>query len=86
MPAKKLRPRFKPIDEDAEIYHHYEYSPTEFGLFDDADDGSPVMIGSRNLIDAMIRKLPKNITIFYYKRHQLGYWEKKMIYNGDKNK
>jgi len=82
MDTKKVRPKLKPIDPFAKFYHHYEYSVSEFGLFDDADDGTPVVVGSRNLVDAVIRQLPKHITIFYYKKHSAGYWEKKMIYKG----
>lgn len=82
MLSKQVKPKIKPIDKNALYYHHYEYSAADFGLFDDADDGTPVMVGSRNLVDSVIRKLSKNVTIFYYKKNTKGYWEKKMIYNG----
>ena len=84
MATKKVRPRFKSVDLSARQYHHYEYSPSEFGLFDDADDGTPIVVGSRNLVDAIIRTLSKSVTIFYYKKNPLGYWEKKIIYTGKK--
>jgi hypothetical protein len=84
MSAKKVKPKIKPIDYSAKIYHHYEYSVSEFGLFDDADDGTPIVIGSRNLVDATIRHLPKNVIIFYYKKSNIGFWEKKVIYDGSK--
>ncbi len=82
MATKQVKPKIKPIDPSARYYHHFEYSVSEFGLFDDADDGTPVVIGSRNLVDATIRRLSKSVTIFYYKKHQLGYWEKKVVYEG----
>jgi len=82
--SKQVRPKIKPIDYSAQSYHHFEYSVSEFGLFDDADDGTPVVVGSRNLVDATIRRLPKRVTIFYYKKHKDGYWEKKVIYEGKK--
>jgi len=82
---KKVKPKIKPIDPTSIIYHHFEYSVSEFSLFDDADDGTPVVVGSRNLVDATIRNLPKKVTIFYYKKHSKGYWEKKIAYNGGKN-
>jgi hypothetical protein len=84
MAGKEVKPKTKPIDKDAYFYHHFEYSVSRFGLFDDADDGTPIVIGSRNLIDAVIRNLPKHITIFYYKKNQNGFWEKKIIYEGKK--
>jgi hypothetical protein len=82
MATKQVKPKIKPIDRSCKLYHHFEYSVSEFGLFDDADDGTPVVVGSRNLVDATIRHLPKSVTIFYYKKHSKGYWEKKMVYEG----
>lgn len=84
MAGKQVKPKFKPIDYRSVIYHHFEYSVSNFGLFDDADDGTPVVVGSRNLVDAVIRNLPKHITIFYYKKNSTGYWEKKIVYDGKK--
>lgn len=84
MAGKKVKPKFKPIDPSSVEYHHFEYSPTEFGLFDDADDGSPIVVGSRNLVDAIIRKLPKSVRIYYYKKSSNGWWEKKVVYEGKK--
>ena len=86
MPAKQVKPKIKPVDPRAKYYHHYEYSPSEFGLFDDADDGTPVIVGSRNLVDATIRRLPKSVTIFYYKKDNKGFWVKKLIYEGKAQK
>jgi hypothetical protein len=86
MAGKQVKPKIKPIDPKAEYYHHYEYNVAYFGLFDDADDGTPVVVGSRNLVDATIRRLPQNVTIFYYKKHPKGYWEKKVIYEGKSQK
>ncbi len=82
MAGKQVKPKLKPIDPKAEIYHHYQYNVTYFGLFDDADDGTPVVVGSRNLVDAVIRKLPQKVTIFYYKKDPRGFWIKKMAYEG----
>ena len=76
MLTKQVKPKIKPIDPTAQFYHHFEYSVSKFGLFDDADDGTPVVVGSRNLVDAVIRNLPRQVTIFYYKKLK-GYWEKK---------
>lgn len=85
MSDRKVKPKIKPIDPQSRIYHHYEYSPSEFGLWDDADDGTPVAIGSRNLVDSTIRKLPKTVTIFYYKKDSSkGFWVKKIEYVGKK--
>lgn len=82
MPGKPVKARLKPIDFKSSVYHHFEYSTTEFGLFDDAGDGTPVAVGSRNLVDATIRHLPKTVTIFYYKLNSTGYWELYMSYYG----
>ncbi len=85
MSTKQVKPKIKPIDPRCLFYHHFEYSASEFGLFDDADDGTPIVVGSRNLVDATIRHLSKNVTIFYYKKNSnKGYWEKKIIYEGKK--
>ena len=85
MPSKQVKPKLKPIDPRSLVYHHYEYEVSYFGLFDDAGDGTPVAVGSRNLVDATIRNLPKSVTIFYYKLHTDGYWEKKKMYDGKKS-
>lgn len=85
MSTKQVKPKIKPIDPSALFYHYFEYSVSKFSLFDDADDGTPIIIGSRNLVDATIRNLPKQVTIFYYKKNPKGYWEKKVIYEGNKN-
>ena len=82
MPGNSVRPKLKPIDPSSRVYHHFEYSVSNFGLFDDADDGTPIIVGSRNLVDSIIRKLPKNVTIFYYKKHSDEYWVKKITYQG----
>lgn len=84
MASKQVKPKLKPIDPRSLLYHHFEYSVSSFGLFDDADDGTPVVVGSRNLVDATIRNLPSHVTIFYYKKNAVGYWEKKIIYDGKK--
>lgn len=84
MAGKQVKPKFKPIDYRSLLYHHFEYSVSSFGLFDDADDGTPVVVGSRNLVDAVIRNLPQRVTIFYYKKNPVGFWEKKIIYDGKK--
>jgi hypothetical protein len=83
MARKQVKPKIKPIDPTAKLYHHFQYSVSEFGLFDDADDGTPIIVGSRNLVDATVRNLPKNVTIFYYKKHSSGFWEKKMKFKGE---
>lgn len=80
----KVKPKIKSIDPKSLIYHYFEYSVSSFSLFDDDDDGTPVAIGSRNLVDATIRNLPKYVTIFYYKKNSTGYWEKKKMYDGKK--
>lgn len=77
MTNKQVKPKIKPINPRAFVYHHFQYSVSYFGLFDDADDGTPVVVGSRNLVDATIRNLPSSVTIFYYKKNSIGYWEKK---------
>jgi hypothetical protein len=82
MAGKQVKPKIKPIDPNAQLYHYYQYTVSEFALFDDADDGTPVVVGSRNLVDATIRRLSKSVTIFYYKKNIDGYWEKKMQYVG----
>ena len=84
MLSKQVKPKTKAIDANALIYHHFEYSVSHFGLFDDADDGTPVVIGSRNLVDATIRNLSSSVTIYYYKKNKLGYWEKKLSFVGKK--
>jgi hypothetical protein len=86
MPGKSVKPKLKPIDPRADEYHHFEYNVSHFSLFDDADDGTPVVVGSRNLVDATIRNLPKKVTIYYYKKNVQGYWEKKMVYKGKAEK
>jgi len=84
MAGKQVKPKLKPVDYRSLIYHQFEYSQPDFGLFDDADEGTPVVVGSRNLVDAVIRNLPSHVTIFYYKKNKIGFWEKKIIYDGKK--
>lgn len=82
MSTKQVKPKTKPIDPTAKYYHHFQYSVSNFSLFDDADDGTPVVVGSRNLVDATIRNLSKSVTIFYYKKSLYGFWEKYIAYEG----
>lgn len=86
MAAEQVKPKLKSIDLKARQYHHFEYDVSHFGLFDDADDGTPIVVGSRNLVDATIRRLPQNVTIFYYKKDNKGFWIKKAIYEGKAQK
>jgi hypothetical protein len=77
MATNKVKPKIKPINPMEVVYHQYEYEVGYFGLFDDAGDGTPVVVGSKNLVEATIvniLKQPKPITIFYYKIHKDGYW------------
>lgn len=86
MSSKQVKPKIKPIDPRSKEYHHFEYDVGKFALFDDADDGTPVVVGSRNLVDATIRKLSSSVTIYYYKKDPKGFWVKKMIYEGKAQK
>jgi hypothetical protein len=86
MAADQVKPKLKPVDPKAREYHHFEYDVAHFGLFDDADDGTPVVVGSRNLVDATIRRLPQSVTIYYYKKDNKGFWIKKAIYEGKAQK
>ena len=78
MPSKKVKPKLKPIDPEESIYHQYQYEIGYFGLFDDVGDGTPVVVGSRNLVEATVRNIlaqKKPITIFYYKQESDGFWK-----------
>lgn len=78
MAGEKVRPRCKDIDPKSTFYHQFEYNTSLFGLFDDADDGTPILIGSLNTLTAKLRSLPDNVTVFIYKKNlKKGYWEKK---------
>jgi hypothetical protein len=57
---------FKKIDPKQTIYHHFELSPTEFVLYD-SEWKEPIIQGSKNLVEAVIRNLKKSVTICYYK-------------------
>jgi len=67
------------------VYHYFEKSPTEFVLFDDELD-MPIMYGSRNIVDATVRKLSTSITVIYYKRDTTEKYafKRKVIYKGKK--
>ena len=77
--------QLKRVNPKAVLYHYFERSVTEFALFDDELD-MPVAYGSRNLVDAMVRSFPKNITVVYYKRDTVDRisFKKKVIYDGQK--
>jgi hypothetical protein len=67
------------------VYHYFEQSKSQFVLYDD-DMDMPIAYGSRNLVDAAIRKLPKSITVIYYQRDmrdKLSY-KKRYFYQGQK--
>jgi len=66
------------------VFHYFEKSPTQFALYDDELD-MPIMYGSRNLVDAMVRKLSKDVMVIYYKRDSDKFsFKKKIIYEGSK--
>jgi hypothetical protein len=77
MAIPTVKPKTKSINVSETIYHQYEYNVGYFGLFDNAGDGVPIIVGSKNRVEAAIvniLKQPKSITIFYYKTHKDGYW------------
>ena len=59
--------QFKKIDPNQKLYHHFEIEVSKFALYDDELD-MPIVHGSRNLVDATVRKLSKEVVIIYYKR------------------
>jgi len=77
--------QLKRIDSSMVVYHYFEKSPTEFVLFDDELD-MPIIYGSRNLVDATVRKLPSTVTVIYYKRDttEKSAFKRKVIYKGKK--
>ena len=87
--SKEVKPRIKSIDVNASIYHQYEYKSSYFGLFDDAGDGTPIVVGSKSLVEPTIvniLKQQKPIVIFYYKLHSEGYWEEYKLFRRYSNK
>lgn len=59
--------QLKRVNPKALLYHYFERSPTEFAIYDDELD-MPIAYGSKNLVDSVVRRLNKVITIIYYKR------------------
>lgn len=59
--------QFKKLDPAQKLFHHFELEVSKFALYDDELD-MPIIYGSRNLVDATVRKLPEDIVIMYYKR------------------
>jgi hypothetical protein len=75
---------FKKINPQAIIYHYLELTPTKIALYDD-DFEEPIMQGSRNLVDATVRKLDKKVMVIYYKRDTDKFsFKKKFVYEGKK--
>jgi len=77
--------RLKRINPEILLYHHFERSPSEFALYDDEFD-IPVGYGSRNLVESIVRRLSKNVTVIYYKRDPVDRqsFKRKAVYSGDK--
>jgi hypothetical protein len=59
--------QFKKIDPHQKVYHHFELEVSKFALYDDELD-MPIVHGSRNLVEATVRKLSEDVVIIYYKR------------------
>ena len=75
--------QLKKINPKALLYHYFERSVTEFALYDDEMD-MPVAYGRRNLVDALVRRLSKSISVADYKRDTTDKisFKKKVIYTG----
>lgn len=78
--------QLKRIDPSILVYHYFEKSPTEFSLFDDELD-MPIMYGSKNLVDATVRKLAVTVKVIYYKRDTTEKYafKKKVVYTGKRD-
>ena len=58
--------RYNYMDEKKLIYHHFKLTPVLSVLFDDRFD-MPLAYGSNQRVFAVINKIPKADTVFYYK-------------------
>jgi hypothetical protein len=77
--------QLKKINPKALLYHYFERTVTEFALFDD-DLDMPVAWGSRNLVDALVRKLSRSVSVVYYKRDTTDKisFKRKVVFEGKK--
>jgi ABC-type uncharacterized transport system substrate-binding protein len=62
--------RLKSINTKTLLYHLFEFKNSngqlKYALYD-ADMDMPVSYGSKNLVYGTVTKLPKNVTVVYYK-------------------
>jgi hypothetical protein len=58
--------RYHYLDPNKFLYHHFKISPVLSVIFDD-EFGMPLAYGSNQRIQAVINKISKTSTIFYYK-------------------
>jgi hypothetical protein len=58
--------RYHYLDPNKFFYHHFKISPVLSVIFDD-EFGMPLAYGSNQRIQAVINKISKTSTIFYYK-------------------
>jgi hypothetical protein len=66
----------KKIAVGERLYYHYKLDASRYSLFD-SDMDTPIIYGSYNQVAAVISKLPRTSTIFYYEvDRQLG-WKMK---------
>lgn len=79
--------RYHYINPNKFLYHHFKITPVLSVIFDDEFD-MPLAYGSNQKVQAVINKISKNSTIFYYKE---DVWVKHsfklfMTYKGKKTK
>lgn len=73
---------YKKINSNITIFHHFELSKSQFVLYDDEFE-YPIIQGSKGLVNTVIKTLPKNSIIIYYKKSLDNLSFKKIaIYNG----
>jgi hypothetical protein len=83
--GKHIKPplRYHYVDPQRLMYHHFKLSPVVSVLFDDRFT-MPIVYGSNQKVQAVINKVSKAASIFYYKedvtfKHSFKLW---MMYKG----
>lgn len=56
---------FKKINQEEKIFHYMKLSPTKYAIFDSEMD-VPIMYGSKNKVDMVIKNLNRAVRVNYY--------------------
>jgi hypothetical protein len=73
----------KKLDKDNKIFFYYKLDPANYSLFD-YELNTPMICGSKALVDGYLTQLPEDSVIYYYERDNRTGWKFKMSYKPNK--